>query len=47
MRRTRGEVSFLQADANGALSVLYDAGARIALVRWGGFANVMRCAAPE
>lgn len=45
MRRTRGGISFLQADANGMLSILHDAGARVAMVRWGGFANVMRCEA--
>lgn len=43
MRRTRRGISFLQAEANGALSVIHDANARIAMVRWGRFANVMRC----
>lgn len=47
MRRSRSGITFLQAQANGTLSVMYDSKERVAMVRWGGFSNVMRCPLPE
>lgn len=47
MRRSRSEITFLQAQANGTLSVVFDPQERVAMVRWGGFSNVMRCTLPE
>lgn len=45
MRRTHGGVEMLHARlrGSGAIAVIHDRKARIAQMRWGGFANTMTC----
>lgn len=41
--RKHGAIELLFAEAHGGLAVIFDSGQAIAQIRWGGFAQVMRC----